>query len=288
MRLGTRASALALAQTESVAAALGGAQIVEITTTGDRGGAGDKSRWVDAIERALLDGEIDLAVHSAKDVPGNLAEGLELLAAMPRADSSDVLCGSSSLDALGPGSRVGTSSLRRAAQLRSARPDVEVVELRGNVPTRLAALADPRRELSAIVLARAGLERLGLAESIGGELDEARFVPAPGQGVIAIQGRVGDAGAAAAARGIGDGSALTELHAERAVSGGLDADCETPVGVRARLRGDRIRVRGWVGAADGSGWLLDEVEGEGSQASAVGESVAERLLAAGARELLGR
>jgi hydroxymethylbilane synthase len=286
MRLGTRASALALAQTESVLRALGGGEIVHVTTSGDSGAAGDKSRWVDGIERALLAGEIDLAVHSAKDVPGRLAPGLALLASMPRAASADVLCGCDSLDALPGGARVGTASLRRAAQLRAARADLKVVELRGNVPTRLAALDDAERRLDAIVLARAGLDRLGLSEHVGGELDERRFVPAPGQGVIAIEGRADDPRALAAARQIGDARALVELHAERALADALDADCSTPLGARARADGDVLTLTAWVGAADGSAWLLDEQSGAAAQPQELGGTVAQRLLAAGARELL--
>ena len=193
MRLATRRSALALAQAEQVAGLLGGAEIVPITTSGDRGaGAQDKSRWVAELEDALLSGEVDLAVHSAKDVPGELAEGLSLLGAPPRAAASDVICGAPGLDALGEGARVGTSSLRRAAQLRAARPDLDVVAMRGNVDTRLRKLADPGEGLQAIVLARAGLERLGRDSEIGGELDLERFVPAPGQGVIVLEGRAGE------------------------------------------------------------------------------------------------
>ena len=163
MRIGTRGSALALAQAGQVAEALGGAELVPIATTGDRAPAGagaglDKERWVREIDVALLAGEIDLAVHSAKDVPARLAVGLELVATPPRADPRDALCGAPSLAALAAGARVGTSSLRREAQLRARRDDVDVVELRGNVDTRLRRLAEGA--FDAIVLARAGLQRL--------------------------------------------------------------------------------------------------------------------------------
>ncbi|HET8980021.1 MAG TPA: hydroxymethylbilane synthase, partial [Solirubrobacteraceae bacterium] len=180
MRLGTRASALALAQTRSVAERLGGdVEIVKITTLGDRGaGLADKSRWTSELEHALLDGRIDIAVHSAKDVPTELAEGLELVAIPARADARDVICGAAGLDALAPGARVGTSSLRRAAQLRAVRDDVEVVELRGNVDTRLRKLRDG--EADAIILALAGLERLGRGGEADGVIEA--FVPAAGQG----------------------------------------------------------------------------------------------------------
>ncbi len=162
MRLATRRSALALAQAELVARELGGCELVPITTGGDRGApAQDKSRWVDELERALLEDRADVAVHSAKDLPGELAEGLEIAGAPGRAAPEDVLCGAAGLDALAPGARVGTSSIRRIAQLRAAREDLEVTELRGNVDTRLARLADPARDLQAIVLARAGLRPVG-------------------------------------------------------------------------------------------------------------------------------
>ena len=186
LRIGTRGSALALAQTRMVAERLEtdgqvGVEIVTVTTSGDRGAdVGDKSRWVDAIEEALLAGEIDLAVHSAKDVPGELAHGLDLLGAPARAGAEDVLCGAGDLDDLPAGARIGTSSVRRAAQLRAARGDLDVVAMGGNVDTRLRTLE--RGELDAIVLAHAGLQRLGREDAVGAVLDPARFVPAPGQG----------------------------------------------------------------------------------------------------------
>ncbi len=202
LRVGTRASALALAQARWVAERLDGAEIVEIVTSGDRArGVGDKSRWVDTIEAALVAGEIDLAVHSAKDVPGELAEGCAIVAAPPRAAPEDVLVGAPALAALPTGARVGTSALRRRAQLLAVRPDLDVVELRGNVDTRLRRLA--AGELDAVVLARAGLDRLERARgdtvllAPGDErpcavLGDAPFVPAPGQGTLALEARAGD------------------------------------------------------------------------------------------------
>ncbi len=181
MRLGTRRSALALAQADLISALLGGCEIVPIVTAGDRGEDGlDKSRWVRALEEALLGDEIDLAVHSAKDVPGELADGLALFGAPSRAAAEDVLCGADDLDSLAPGARIGTSSIRRAAQLRAAREDLDVTALSGNVDTRLSKLGDS--SLDAIVLARAGLQRLGREDTAGSVLDPARFVPAPDRG----------------------------------------------------------------------------------------------------------
>jgi hydroxymethylbilane synthase len=176
MRIGTRGSALALAQAESVAALLReDSELVTITTSGDRDrAAGDKGRWVSELERALLEERVDLAVHSAKDVPAELADGLELVAIPPRADPRDAICGAPSLAALPPSARVGTSSLRRAAQIRAVRDDAELVTVRGNVDTRLRKLA--AGELDALVLALAGLQRLGRESEAGGVL--ADLIPA--------------------------------------------------------------------------------------------------------------
>src|SRR5439155_24433600 len=169
-------------------------QLVPLLTSGDRGMAReDKSRWVLELEDALLRGEVDIAVHSAKDVPAQLQEGLALLGAPARAAAEDVLCGADGLDALPPGARVGTSSLRRSAQLRAARADLEVASMRGNVDTRLRKLAQGEAErVDALVLARAGLQRLGREDAVGAALDPASFVPAPGQGILALLERAGD------------------------------------------------------------------------------------------------
>jgi glutamyl-tRNA reductase len=284
VRLGTRGSALALAQAGEVARALGGAELVTIVTSGDRDRArGDKERWVREIDAALLRGDIDLAVHSAKDVPGRLAEGIEIVAVPPRADPRDALCGAPGLGALAEGARVGTSSLRRAAQLRALRPDLEVTELRGNVDTRLRRLADGG--LDAIVLARAGLERLGRGEEATATLDE--LVPAPGQGALAVTARAGDAEARAAAQRIGDAEAMACLVAERAVVRALEADCQTPVGAHAVRIGDHeLDLRAFAGRPDGSMWVRDELSG--ADPEELGAEVARRLRAAGADEVLGR
>jgi hydroxymethylbilane synthase len=290
MRLGTRRSALALAQAEIVAALIGGCEIVPIVTSGDRGAReGDRSRWVAELEQALAAGEIDLAVHSAKDLPSELADGLALLGAPARAGSEDVLCGARDLRELEPGARVGTSSIRRMAQLRAARDDLDVVELRGNVDTRLRKLADAEEQLRAIVLARAGLQRLGREAEAGGVLDPLRFVPAPGQGTIALEGRDGDEATRAAARAITEEATFACLLAERAVASALQASCHTPLGTVAEPQGaDVLRLRAWVGLPDGSAWASDELSGSRSSPEDLGRLLAERLRAVGAAEMLAR
>jgi hydroxymethylbilane synthase len=295
LRLGTRGSALALAQARWVAERLGGSvEIVEITTAGDvNRAAGDKSRWTGALERALLDGEIDLAVHSAKDLPGELAAGTEIAAVPPRADARDVLVGVASLDGLLRGARVGTSALRRRAQLLAVRPDVEVVELRGNVDTRLRKLA--AGEVDALVLAAAGLARLGRDDVVASALEGDVFVPAPGQGFLAVQARTGDRFESVGDRraradsvdtpgsplvALDDTSARALLTAERDLVARLEASCHTPVGAHARATSAGIVMRAFVGLPDGSEWLIDEATDA--------DVLAERLLSAGAADLLAR
>jgi hydroxymethylbilane synthase len=281
MRIGTRGSALALAQATWVAERLGaGAELVTITTSGDRQQAiGDKSRWVSELEQALLEDRIDLAVHSAKDVPAELADGLELVAIPARADPRDVICGAESLAALEPGARIGTSSLRRRAQIRAIRDDVSVVELRGNVDTRLRKLAEG--EADALVLARAGLERLGHSAEASGVLEQ--LVPAAGQGALAIEARPGHIDPARLSA-LSDPEATTCVSTERQLTHALEASCNTPVGAHARvLPGGEVELQAWVGLPDGSAWCADVLRGA---ADGLGARVAERMLAAGAGELL--
>jgi hydroxymethylbilane synthase len=298
LRIGTRGSALALAQAREVAGLLGArlpqpVEVVTITTAGDQGagagggGAMDKSRWVAELERALLAGEVDLAVHSAKDVPGELADGLVLAGAPPRAAAEDVLCGAGGLDDLAPGARVGTSSVRRTAQLRAVREDLEVVEVHGNVDTRLRWLANAGEDLDALVLARAGLLRLGREREAAVVLDPTRFVPAPGQGTLALERRADDETVLAAAGGISDGQTFACLEAERAVAHALGATCHTPLGAHAVDAGcGCLHLRAWVGLCDGSAWVADELLGGFYDAESLGRRMAERLLLAGAGELL--
>ncbi|MEA2389942.1 MAG: hydroxymethylbilane synthase [Solirubrobacteraceae bacterium] len=284
MRLGTRGSALALAQARWVAERLGGeeeVEIVTVSTAGDRGELGeDRSRWVKELELSLLEGEIDLAVHSAKDVPADLLEGLAVVGVPGRADPRDALCGASSIDALERGARVGTSSQRRCAQLRALRPDLEVVALRGNVDTRLRKLRESH--CAAIVLAQAGLDRLGRGEEAGAALD---LVPAPGQGTLLLEGRDEDGSAREIASRATDAGAARALTAERALARALGASCHTPLGALAERDGAGLRLRAWLGMPDGSAWMADELTGE--EPGALGDEVGRRMLAAGARDLLG-
>jgi hydroxymethylbilane synthase len=273
VRLGTRGSALALVQARAVAEALGGdAEIVEITTSGDRGIAGDKARWIDTIEDALERDEIDLAVHSAKDVPAAalLRPGMRLAAVLAREDARDALVGADSLDALPAGARVGTASLRRRAQLLAVRPDLVVFPLRGNVDTRLRKLRDG--ECDALILAAAGLRRLDRAGEIGALLDPSVFVPAPGQGALAVEGR-------AIPEALVDADADAALRAERHVVEALDATCDTPVGVHH----DGTALHAFVGMPDGSAWLRDSVTAENPAPLLIA-----RLESMGARDLLVR
>jgi hydroxymethylbilane synthase len=282
MRIGTRGSALARAQAAWVAERIGPwAEIVTITTAGDRGAEiGDKSRWVTELEQALLAGEIDVAVHSAKDVPTELPDGLELVAIPERADARDAICGAASLDALVPGARVGTSSLRRAAQIRAVREDLEIVPVRGNVDTRLRKLADG--SFDALVLALAGLQRLGRANEARDVLEE--LVPACGQGALALEGRLAEA---AKFEPLVDPTATLCVNAERDLVSALGASCNTPVGAHARVVHDgRLELRCWVGLPDGTAWLADRVLADRGDHDRIASLVAERMLAAGAEELL--
>jgi hydroxymethylbilane synthase len=300
IRLGTRGSALALAQARWVAERLPGeVELVPIKTSGDesprlkgsdplsasdsRGLTPDKSRFVKEIEEALSAGTVDLAVHSAKDVPSELPDGLAIVGVPERADARDALCGASSLDELAEGAAVGTASLRRRAALLALRPDLDVRELRGNVDTRLRRLEEGR--FDAIVLACAGLERLGRSDA-GTPIDAEHLVPAPGQGCLVLEARAGHEDVAEAATALTDRDALTCLTAERALVQALDASCHTPIGAHAETTNGGLRLRAFVGLPDGSQWIRDELEGVSSEPAALGAAVGERLLGAGAAELL--
>jgi hydroxymethylbilane synthase len=285
VRLGTRGSRLALAQAQSVADAIGDAEVVPVRSTDSE--PGDKERFVRGVEAALLSGEVDLGVHSAKDVPGQRPPELRLAGVPPREDPLDAYVGTApSLAELPAGARIGTSSLRRRSQLLALREDLEVVELRGNVDTRLRKLSEG--DYDGIVLAAAGLRRLGRESEISFTFGLAELTPAPGQGSLAIEARRDDTSSATNAARISDHDALVELTAERAAVGSLDASCQTPVGVCARLDGGELVVHGYAGLPDGSEWIRDRVTGDSEQPVALGEALAERMLAAGALEILQR
>jgi hydroxymethylbilane synthase len=286
LRIATRGSALALAQAGQVAAMLGGAELIEVSSDGE---PGDKSRFVRGVERALLEGEAEIGVHSAKDLPAELTDGLMLAAVPERENPADAWIGAgSSFDDVSEGAKVGTASLRRRAQLLAARPDLEVSELHGNVDTRLRKLADG--ELDAIVLAVAGLRRLGRADEISFAIPTESMTPAAGQGSLLLQIREGDEDALRAVDPIVDESSLRELTAERTVVSLLDATCNSPLGVHAKVdaTGAQMQMDAFVGLPDGSEWLRDHVEGDPGEPTLLGAELAKRLLDIGAREILDR
>jgi hydroxymethylbilane synthase len=248
----------------------------------------DKSRFVKEIEEALLRQEIELAVHSAKDVPGALPEGLAIVAVPMSEDPRDALVGgnSDSLQGLPEGARVGTSSLRRRSQLLALRPDLEIAELRGNVDTRLRKLS--AGDYDVIVVAMAGLARLGRAGEASAVLGPGEMVPAPGQGILALEARAGDDRVAVAAASVGDSSTVARLQAERSVMRAIGASCQTPVGAFAEIEDDTLHLQAYVGLPDGSAWIRDEVWGEATAAVSLGQELSERMLAAGAEEILRR
>jgi hydroxymethylbilane synthase len=286
LRIATRGSKLALAQAGQVAEMLGGAELVEV---GSDGGAEDKARFVRGVERALLDGKAEIGVHSAKDVPAELTDGLMLAAVPAREDARDAWIGAgASLDDVPEGAKVGTASLRRAAQLLAARPDLEVTELHGNVDTRLRKLAGG--ELDAIILAVAGLRRLGRADEISFPIPTESMTPAAGQGSLLLQIRSEDEDALRAVDAIVDETSLRELTAERTVVSLLGATCNSPLGVQAKVdaRAGEMRMDAFVGLPDGSEWLRDQVEGNPAEPTLLGAELAKRMLDTGAREILDR
>ena len=285
LRLGTRGSVLALAQAELVADAIGDAKVVPVKTEDDA--HGDKERFVRGVDEALLEGRVDLAVHSAKDLPGERPPELRIAGVPPREDPADAFLGGAfDLDEVPEGARIGTSSLRRRSQLLALRPDLEVLDLHGNVDTRLRRLADG--DYDGIILAAAGLERLGRSEESAFRFPLEQMTPAPGQGALAIEARVGDPASAAEAVHITDQTAALELVAERAAVAVLQASCNTPVGIHARVEGERFAIRGYCGLPDGSEWVRDEADGDPEDPAALGRALAERMLEAGAADLLRR
>jgi hydroxymethylbilane synthase len=231
---------------------------------------------------------VDLGVHSAKDLPTDLPDGLEIAGVPGREDPHDAYIGHvTSLGEVPAGARIGTSSLRRRAQILALRPDLEVVDLRGNVDTRLARFEGG--DFDGLVLAAAGLRRLGRAEEISFPIEPDEIIPAPGQGTLAVEARHSDDRAVTAAESITDRGALGTLTAERVLVAALNASCNTPLGAHATLeRAGRMRLRAFCGLPDGSEWLRDEIEVDASDPEAIGRALAERMLAAGAADILER
>jgi hydroxymethylbilane synthase len=265
LRIGTRGSPLALVQAETVRAALMAAEglppdaiaVEPIRTSGDRiadrplAEAGGKGLFTREIDEAQLAGSVDIAVHSAKDLPTQLADGLVIAACLPREDVRDAFISpvAPTLSALPEGALLGTSSLRRAAMALRARPDLHIVNLRGNVETRLRKLGEGAAD--ATLLAAAGLARLGMSDRATGFLDADEWLPAVGQGVVAIVARSADAAMRARLRAIDDPAASLALAAERAYLAVLDGSCRTPIGGLARIASDRIDFRGIIVRPDG-------------------------------------
>jgi hydroxymethylbilane synthase len=296
--IGTRGSALALWQAREIArllrAAHPGLETREqiIVTAGDRAqtgpvlALGGKGVWVEEIEAALTAKTIDLAVHSLKDVPAALGAGLAIVAIPPRADPRDAIVSRSGalLKALPPGSRVGTSSLRRVCQLRAVRGDLSIELLRGNVDTRLRKIAEG--VVDAGVLACAGLDRLGFAARITERLEVDAMLPAIGQGALAIEARADDARVVALCRALADPGAETTIAAERALLARLGVGCRTPVAGHATLSDGRLSISGLVGRPDASEMIRETVTGAPDDAAVLGETLAGRLLARGADRIL--
>lgn len=283
LKVGTRGSRLAVAQAEQVASRLGDAEVITVKSTD--GEPGDKERFVRGVDRALLDGEVDLGVHSAKDLPSIRPAPIRLVGVVGREEPADAYVGTgSSIGQLVAGSRIGTASLRRRSQLLALRPDLELAELHGNVDTRLEKLAEGAYD--GIVLALAGLRRLDREAEVGFRFGIEELTPAGGQGSLALEARRDDSRAAAEAARISSHDALVELTAERAALGALEATCDTPVGVCARLGDEGLEMFGFAGRADGSDWVRDRLRGDPEQPAALGEALAERMLNAGAREIL--
>jgi hydroxymethylbilane synthase len=297
LRIGTRGSPLALAQTETVRVRLaqvepalneealneaGAVEIVVIRTTGDKvldrplADIGGKGLFSKEIDEAMLAGRIDLAVHSVKDLPTWLPDGIVLAAVLPREDPRDVLIAPvAHLAELPAGAVVGTASLRRQAQVLACRPDLRVVALRGNVHTRLRKVTDG--EVTATLLARAGLKRLGL-DGTGVVLSEDEMLPAVGQGAIGVTCRAGDERARALLARIDDAAAAVEIATERAMLAALDGSCRTPIGGLARAgAGGALRLRGLVAKPDGSVLLAGRREGAVGDAVAIGDDLGRDL-----------
>jgi hydroxymethylbilane synthase len=289
MIIGSRGSQLALWQARWIQARLPGSEIVVIKTTGDRITApalpevSVKGMFTKEIEEALLDGRIDVAVHSLKDLPTEIDPRLTLAAIPPREEVRDALLGHT-LASLPGGARVGTSSLRRASQLLHLRPDLQVENIRGNVDTRLRKLEAGRYD--ALVLAAAGLRRLGLGHRIAELLDPEVMCPAIGQGALAVEARTDDPATRAALAPLEDHAARTAVTAERALLAALGGGCRVPIGGTARITNGRLHLAGLVASPDGTRLVRVGLEGPISDPAELGRRAAAALLAQGAHQLL--
>jgi len=290
---GARGSRLAQAMVRELIEHLGSCPVVEfrprsVMTAGDKDrktplrslGGGDGGVFTTQLEAELLAGRVDIAVHSLKDLPTTLPEGLALAVTPPRADPLDALCGST-LAGLPAGARVGTGSARRIAQLRALRPDVEAVPIRGNVPARLAR---SRSGLDAVILAASGLRRLGLDDAISELLDPAVFPPSPGQGALAVQVRAADRELLEMLNAFGDPDADAAVRAERAVLAELHGGCSVPVGALASRRDGLLSLTAQVTSLDGRARVA--ATGAGADPEAVGASLALALREQGADAIL--
>lgn len=298
LRIATRKSPLALWQAEHVAAALRRAHpglevlLEGMTTRGDRildaplAKVGGKGLFVKELEQGMLEGRADLAVHSMKDVPVEFPDGLHLPVIMEREDPRDAFVSNrfASMEVLPEGARVGTSSLRRECQLREQRPDLVIAPLRGNVNTRLRKLDDG--EFDAIILAAAGLMRLGFDERIRARIDPARSLPAIGQGAIGIECRVDDARVNALIEALNHQATAHRVRAERAMNHRLMGGCQVPIAGHAVLEDGVLFLRGLVGTPAGDRMLRAQARGAATDAEVLGTTVAEELLGQGAGEIL--
>lgn len=297
LRLGTRGSLLALAQANWVKSRIKEhspgvkVTVVHIKTQGDKidfslSQVGGKGLFVKEIEEALFRGEVDLAVHSAKDLPGRIPEGLILMAFPEREDPRDVLIsgdGKSWRD-LPRGGRVGTSSLRRRAQLLHLRPDLEIIPLRGNLDTRLKKLS--ALKLNAIVVASAGLRRMGWEDWGSEYLEPEVMLPAIGQGALAIEGRLGDEQVRQMVASLNHPQTQACVTAERAFLNKLEGGCQVPIAAFARIDSDRLALTGLVATVDGRKLIKGKVEGSSEKSVDLGEQLAEELLEKGAGDIL--
>ena len=298
LRIATRKSALALWQANHVQDRLKEShpgieiELVKIVTQGDRiqdrplAEIGGKGLFLKELERAMLDGEADLAVHSMKDVPADMAQGLVLDAVLPRANPYDALVSRNGqvLADLPAGSRIGTSSLRRKSQLLALRPDLEVADLRGNVDTRLRKLDEGQYD--AIILACAGLQRLGLGERITETLLPPDWLPASTQGIIGLQCRQDDSATRSLIEPLADADTMVVASAERAVARVLEATCQVPLAAHAVLESGTVHLRSRVSTVDGKESIHASGEAPASDAVALGERVAADLVSSGAGKII--